>query len=196
MLEGYSYKLARYFIGKGKVDKKEEEIYAYGFEVLMSSVFSIICSLIIGVVLKKGVEAAIFLFVYCSIRKEAGGYHADTNIKCTLTFLSVFTFIMIVYEKVSRNTSDLVLITLILLSDLCIVLFAPVGTIENPIPIHREKKMKKKAILLASIYSIIFTYIMFFKEIYMDYAIIGTIAIIWLSILLISGKFKNYLARR
>ena len=163
-----------------------QEIYAYGFEILINSLVSIILVLIIGLLKHDILNALIYLVVYCSIRICAGGYHANNNFTCILIFVLAYMFSFICVQMFNEPIVAFVIICMVV----CIVaLLAPVDTPENPILTCERKVLKKKATIRTVLVSIlIFSNIIFELnlEISGSYA-----ALTYLGIVLLAGEFKN-----
>lgn len=60
-------------------EKDNEDIYAYGLEIIINSLISIISVLAIGILQHNFWYTVIYLTTYCSIRLYAGGYHEYSN---------------------------------------------------------------------------------------------------------------------
>lgn len=70
--------------------ESENMIIRYGAELLIDNGLKIIFLLILGFALGQGVESAVFLFVFCCLRSQAGGFHARTGWGCSLCMLIVW----------------------------------------------------------------------------------------------------------
>lgn len=70
--------------------KEENMVTQYGAELLVENCFKICLLLVLGSVLHKGYETMIFLSVFCSLRTQAGGYHAKTGWGCMLCMVAVW----------------------------------------------------------------------------------------------------------
>lgn len=163
-----------------------QEIYAYGFEIVINSLISIILVLIIGLLKHDVLNALIYLVVYCSIRICAGGYHANNNFTCILIFVLAYMFSFVC---VQIFTEPIVAFTIICMV-FCVVCFlAPVDTPENPILPCERKVLKKKAIIRTVLVSILILSNIVFE---LKLKISGSYAALsYIGIVLLAGELKN-----
>jgi accessory gene regulator B len=63
-------------------DPEENQVIQYGMELFLDNVIKIIVILFIGIILGKGFESVVVLLTFCSLRLQAGGIHAKTNLGC------------------------------------------------------------------------------------------------------------------
>ncbi len=71
-------------------DPEENKVIQYGMELFLDNIIKIIIILFIGVVLGKGFESVVILFTFCSLRLQAGGIHAKTNLGCGFSALLIW----------------------------------------------------------------------------------------------------------
>lgn len=192
MIHRYTKKLAGIYADRGIIQKEDEEIYSYGLEILMSTVFTIAVLLIAGLFLHKGAETLILLLVYCPIRTFAGGYHTDSNLKCITAFILLYFLIISIYTGLTSTEmpKGYMILALVYICNVIILMLAPVESTENPLPYKRKKGMKRKAFYLTLIYTAIITYIELSGRTYTNFALLGSIAIIWVTTLVVIGKIK------
>ena len=71
----------------------EQELYKYGFFVLLSQILYLIIAIILGSIFKSVFESVIFYIAFQFIRRYAGGFHAKTETRCEiLSILSIKGF--------------------------------------------------------------------------------------------------------
>lgn len=75
-----------------------QEILIYGYELMMSNLFSISTMLLIGVMLNRVLLAVIFFLAFSAIRIYCGGYHASTYGRCFLQ--TILTYIAVTESSV------------------------------------------------------------------------------------------------
>ena len=78
----------------GAIESDEIELVSYGLEHLILNVFSIFLVWFIGFIFDKPLDALIMWLAIFPLRKNAGGFHAETRIKC---FLISFGIIYLVF---------------------------------------------------------------------------------------------------
>lgn len=117
---------------------EDREIYEYGLQIILNTLFSISIVLLLGFLMNEMQGTIVFLICYCSLRLFAGGLHADTNNKCMTIFICGYLVFAIIIKniEVTLNFSS---IAVLLGSIICIVLWAPVDVPNNPIPISKKE---------------------------------------------------------
>ena len=95
MLTIIANKLTKHLINSGVVSSELYEVYMYGFEVLLSSLFSTLLIIIIGIITEKFAETIFFLFVFISLRSFTGGFHANKYWICTILTFSIYIAVML-----------------------------------------------------------------------------------------------------
>ena len=140
-------KLANYLTNlciREGVIKEDYEIYYYGFVKQLGFIFNAILIMIIGYWIGAFGESFIFLLVFGNIREYSGGYHANTEIPCTI--FSVLTFVLC---KGLSNVLGNSIIYLSIISLVLICAMAPVTNPNKPNTALTLKNAKQKTILLS-----------------------------------------------
>ena len=78
-------KLTEHLILKEYIPSEDREIYEYGFDILIYTVWSTLALLLIGLALKQFWNSAIIISGFYTFQSFGGGYHADSHLKCFLT---------------------------------------------------------------------------------------------------------------
>ncbi len=86
-----------------KINPRSDEeniVIQYGFELILDNIVKLMFLQLVGFLLGKGWETFIIILSFCTLRLQAGGVHARTNIGCSLSmvlvwFLSLFGSIFI-----------------------------------------------------------------------------------------------------
>ncbi|MBQ8802784.1 MAG: accessory gene regulator B family protein [Tyzzerella sp.] len=94
MLNKISRKMTSGLIKYVKDVRYDEEVYVYGFELVISTVLCWIAIIINAFLLSDVMSGIVFIIVFSSLRIFAGGYHADSYIKCFLMSNAFFVFLM------------------------------------------------------------------------------------------------------
>lgn len=130
-------KISEYFTKKllvnGAISKEEQELYIYGFFMLLSQLMYFILAFIFGLIFNCIIESIIFYIGFQFIRRYAGGYHAATETRCEI--LSTFSILVcIVVIKLSKIYDiQTVLLIISALSAVCIFVICPLDTPEKPL---------------------------------------------------------------
>ena len=77
--------LTQSFISHGMIAEEEREIYEYGFDITIYTIWSTAALLLLGLLLRQFLPAVILVFGFYTFQTTGGGYHAKTHLRCFLT---------------------------------------------------------------------------------------------------------------
>lgn len=141
-MEKASKVLADYIIKKGMVEKKDREVYEYGFTIaLESSLFVLVC-MIASLYLHMTVEGVLFFVIFVPLRSYAGGLHLSKFYSCFALSCLTFWAIMLVAQNVHITMSVLFVIVAIL--EICVYLLYPVENINRMVNTGENRHFRKK----------------------------------------------------
>ncbi|HRF69854.1 MAG TPA: accessory gene regulator B family protein [Candidatus Pelethenecus sp.] len=183
-------KITNYYIKKGSIQKEEQEVYEYCFDVMLSTLLNLVAIIIISVATKLFIEGAVFCIVFMTLRGIGGGYHANTHFFCFMTIMIVFTIYVLLLKLVSTTILLYLTLSMIASGFLIICIFAPVDTETKPLTNEERKKNKIKTILLLFLYTLATSLLLIF-EITKYYAFNVAFPLFAVSILMIFGTIKN-----
>lgn len=168
MIRRFSEKILEYLIKSNVIENTDidKEYYQYGIEITISSLLNVILIVIIGILTHSFFESVIFLVCFILIRQFTGGFHADTYIKCNLTFCVSFITILILYYATAQYISTYITI---LITFVCVSVFlvmCPIEHINKPIPNNKKVIHKIVAALLGVVYGAIGTILTAFSNRY------------------------------
>ena len=155
MLGYLSNHLVDFLLHKGTVREEDREIYVYGYQIIISSMFGIILVLILGVLLKCLPESLTFLVVFIITRQYCGGYHARTFLKCCLLFVFAYLAILLLMELIMNRIVIYQIICLLLIYIITIFKYAPVENENKRLSGKTKALNRKKSIALSLFWSLI-----------------------------------------
>ena len=137
---------AYFFVEKQVVKKEDEEVYAYGMELLYSSILNIALAAIIAIITNTVYPTAAFLTAFIVIRQYIGGYHAKTHLGC-MSILAVVLFCFAVLSRyIPTECEILISMPAIGLSMFLILKFAPVEHPNKPLTDKEKSRLRKSGI--------------------------------------------------
>ena len=167
----------------------EQELYQYGFFILLSQILYFTIAITIGAIIGIVFESIVFYTAFQFIRRYAGGYHAVTETRCEiLSTLSIIASIGIIkLSKIYDFKTILLFITLI--SMVLIFCFCPLDTPEKPLSEKEIKYFRKISWIILLVISsiIIVSYFLKFNILFTPCCV----SLILESILLVAGKIKR-----
>lgn len=91
MIQALALKLTNHFFDEK--DKYPTEVYAYGIELLISTVITTFLITLTGILTNSFFECVLFQGAFSLIRVYTGGYHCMTYIKCIS--ISVLSYVLV-----------------------------------------------------------------------------------------------------
>ena len=146
MLNKISYKLSSIVANNTGVDEETREVYQYAFELILTTIIGFAAILAIAM-LSIGIEyGIIFLIFFSSLRTVAGGYHADSYLKCFCVSCVMFVGVVIAYRILLSLDIRAGWLTIIaVVSGIYIILRAPVLHRNQPLNERKIQKNKQMA---------------------------------------------------
>lgn len=144
LYEKAAKKITEFFINKSVIKDTDREIYQYGYELILSQSVYIIIMIAISVIFHALVESLLFFIGFYIYRKIAGGYHANTYLKCHILFaMNQLLFLLVLYTYPASYRY--VFIVAICIIALIITFF--VAPIDHPNKPFDNKEFKKYKML-------------------------------------------------
>lgn len=140
---------ACFFVEKQLVKKEDEEVYAYGMELLYSSILNIALAAIIAIITNTVYPTAAFLTAFIVIRQYIGGYHAKTHLGCMSIFAVVLCCFAVLSRYIPTECEILISMPAIGLSMFLILKFAPVEHPNKPLTDKEKSRLRKSGIISA-----------------------------------------------
>ena len=147
MYKAISNNITELFIKHNLISDDKKEIYAYGFEIIISTIFYALIFIFSSLLTSTFWESIILFFGFHFIRKFCGGFHANTYLKChfmtALTHFIAIGFILFFPSKLQVVFSTVNLYT----CGLLIIFFAPVDHKNKRFIKNEYRSFRKKSIL-------------------------------------------------
>lgn len=119
----------------------EVEIVKYGLENIGFNILGLAVTLFIGIYFGFFVESFILWLLIFPLRKNSGGYHANTKIGCLLVSSGMLFLFFVLFVRIDWKISTYFLISLITFG--IIFWLAPVGN-QNKVLDTKEEQVYKK----------------------------------------------------
>ncbi|MDF9825609.1 accessory gene regulator B [Breznakia sp. PF5-3] len=149
-----------------EVMEHEKEIYQHGLELWLSYVSGLIVQIIFCIFSGFWIETILFILFLETLRKYAGGYHANTYLGCNIIYLlSYFIYYaLMVYVEILPSIS----VIGYLLSALIVLRLSPVTHIHNPLTKEEQNKYRQISYLIVFMDSVLFFVFYFLLPYYMN----------------------------
>ena len=89
MLNKMATYLARKLLRHQIIQEEALDVYVYGFELLLSFLFTTLLIVTLGLAFQRFLETTVFLGVFIFLRSYSGGYHASKYYACTLVTINI-----------------------------------------------------------------------------------------------------------
>ena len=156
MSEKISGIITDFLLRKNVIKEEEKEIYYYGYETLIYSIWQMLLLLVLGMIMNRIVSTVIFLMVFVSMRKYTGGYHAETRMGCTFMTVVCYVTVLVMTGWVSTTKKGYIILGFFAL--FCVFIFVryvPVVHPEKPLNKMQRRESRKKCGLLGTFYLVI-----------------------------------------
>lgn len=147
MLERLAKGAARFFVMQEIVKSEHEEIYAYGMEILLSTVINGVMVLIIAAITKTLLPSLIFFAAFIIMRRTAGGYHANTHGGCMAILASVHFLFILLIHICPINVIPVFSVISVVYSCSLVYIFSPVEHPNKPLTDINKGKLRTQSIV-------------------------------------------------
>lgn len=153
MIDRLSKWVTAFLIRERSISVENAEIYQYGVEITLSSIFNIVLIMLVSIFAKSIPSGMIFLILFITLRQFSGGYHAITYFRCNTIFLLTYVFVLLMsrYVVISFWANCI----FVLLGIMGLLLFAPVPNVHKPLTRDACKRHKRNAIVIYVLFSLI-----------------------------------------
>lgn len=146
MLNKMATKISSKMLQLGIFSDEMYDIYVYGFELVLSFLFSVAVMLFVGIVTNRIINTILFLLVFITLRSFTGGYHANTYGVCFMVTISVFLVTLLLAEYI--NISWWYYLFLLSVGLPIIYIFAPIEHHNKPLETNDKARCKMISTIL------------------------------------------------
>lgn len=190
MIQKLSSVCAKNIISLGKVHNINEAVLRYGCELILTSIIGLLIMVGLSVLIGHPLAWVFFVMGFAPLRTTAGGYHADSHIRCyTVTSVMFLMGVLTAYEICWNHFTYL---AVSLFSALMVGFLAPVEAINKPLSAKRYRLNRNRSLILTFINCVI-AVVFAMLELVSEEANMYYAGIFFASTSLIMGKIKNSL---
>ncbi|MBQ3544413.1 MAG: accessory gene regulator B family protein [Lachnospiraceae bacterium] len=140
---------------QGIIQEEDIDTCRYGLDIFISSALEIASILIIAAFVGNFFQAVLLFTAFIPLRIYAGGYHADTRVKCYLISVGVYAFLTLFTSVISPKVYATVSIILTLTALVTVLTSSPVIHKNKSVCEIERKYYRKLSISICLIESII-----------------------------------------
>lgn len=150
MLFQISQKIVCIWRREGIIAKGSEEVYLYGVQLLLSTTINIFCIMLISCCTKRPFAWIPFLCGFIPLRITAGGFHAKTPLKCTLSFCGSFLIIAIVIQFIQHYGLIISSLFNSIVTLIIITFLSPIPASNKPLLDDEKRRNRLLSLIIAS----------------------------------------------
>lgn len=189
MISNIASKVTKKLIDKSVIADTEQELYVYGFFILISQILYFTLTMIFGVLLDIVLESIIFYIAFQFIRRYAGGIHASSELKCEIATTTSIFLCLLCTKLCETNNIQMPILVLTSIATVFIFVFCPLDTPEKPLTKEECKYFRKISWVILLLIMLTICIGWYFKLEFLMYPC--CMSLILESILLVSGKIKR-----
>ena len=190
LIQKMSAACARNIISIGRLQDINESILRYGCELILTSFFGLPILITLSLLIGHPFAWLFFVIGFAPHRTAAGGYHADTHMRCYIVTSSMFIIGATTAYGVVWNRY--VYITVSLFSTLMVGSFAPLEAMNKPLSTKRFRTNRIRSLVIICLNCIIAVFFTMLNLV-SEEANMYFSGIFFASASLIMGKIKNSL---
>ena len=190
-MKGISGGIANTLWTQGIIQEEDIETCQYGLDVFISSALEIASILIISAFIGNFIEVALLFIAFIPLRVYAGGYHAETRLKCYLISLAVYGIFTAITNVLPKELYSIGNYSAAIFSLIMVLIAAPVIHKNKAVSDIERKYYREFSILICSVETAIILLLtaIFPKSPYIVSLAIGQVAVTFSMIVaIINGK--------
>ena len=152
MIKQLAQRASKHYSDRMVIDPNKQEIYSYGFELLISTTANFIVIFIISCVFGLFFEPLLFMVSFIPLRLSAGGYHAKHHWSCIVGFGSIFLLFMIFLSRINSDAWSYYSLIATFVSSVLIYYLAPVETPNKPLSYKHYVQQRNRSVTLSLIH--------------------------------------------
>jgi len=188
MLQLIAHTLTQQGIKKGAIQPEEESLYQYGYEISLSTLGGILAVLLLSAFTTSVFYGILFLIIFTPIRFFAGGYHANSYLKCFLTMIVLYSLVLFIFLSTPSAWYVWLVPGIATLSGIMIFGMAPIVSKSNPLSSKKIIRNKRISRLMIFFEWAIVAAVYFIRSETREFAYFASLALLSVAALMILAK--------
>lgn len=193
MISNIASKVVKKLIDHSVIDDTEQELYVYGFFILISQILYFTLTIMFGILLDIVLESVIFYVAFQFIRRYAGGIHASSELKCEIVTTTSIFLCLLCIKLCEINNIQMPILVLTIIAAVSIFILCPLDTPEKPLTKEEYKYFRKISWVTLLLIMLAICIGWHFKLEFIMYPC--CMSLILESILLVLGKIKRLIKK-
>ncbi len=182
-------------VQSGVIASDREMQCKYGLELMLSSLGEILFVIILSAFCGNFVQTLVFFAGFIPLRVYAGGYHADTRLRCFLILLVIYAIFTVLLHILPTQIYQYIIYGAAVLSVIIVCAMAPLAHSRKNMNEKEIKTFRKIAIAICLIEAILVVSgsVIFKNNIYILSFVFGQIAV---TFSMVAADIKNKIKER
>ena len=133
------------------ISDEEVPLLKYGIEVFILSVAEVLSIIIVSVFAGNFAETLLYFVAFIPLRIFAGGYHADTRLRCYFVLMGVYIVFSAMIKYVPLTDYAMILAACPIYSGAMVLLFSPLKSHTKNRSESEKKRYRKVSIIIFAI---------------------------------------------
>lgn len=193
MISKLASKVVKRLVYRSVITDTEQELYVYGFFILISQILYFTLTTLFGILLDIVLESVIFYVAFQFIRRYAGGIHASSELKCEIATTTSIFLCLLCIKLCEINNIQMPILVLTIIAAVSIFVLCPLDTPEKPLTKEEYRYFRKISWLILLLIVLTISIGWHFKLEFIMYPC--CMSLILESILLVLGKIKRLIKK-
>lgn len=147
--------IAALLTANGIIQEDDTDKCRYGLEIFISSLLELTSILFISIFMNNFLETLLFFAAFIPLRVYAGGYHADTQIKCYMVSLGVYGLFTMLMRIMPTSWYTIIIYISIAMSLIIVLMLAPVRHTNKTLTPQETKIYREISVVICTVEAII-----------------------------------------
>lgn len=193
MIGKLASKVVKKLIDNSAIADTEQELYVYGFFILISQILYFSLAMIFGLLLDIVLESVIFYVAFQFVRRYAGGIHASSELKCEIATTTSIFLCLLCTKLCETNNIQMPILIPTMIAAISISILCPLDTPEKPLTKEEYEYFRKISWVILLLIMLTICIGWYFKLEFLMYPC--CMSLILESILLVLGKIKRLIKK-
>lgn len=146
MIGKFAERIAAWLIRREAIEASDRELYVYAAYSLLVTIFPIMLSMLMGMIMGKLLDSLRIVFPFMVIRKYSGGYHAKHPWTCFLCSCMLLFICILTASNIKCSVPFAVITACAAIS---LVMFSPIDSEDRRLEQTEKKRYRTIAALLS-----------------------------------------------
>lgn len=146
MIGKFADRLAVVLVRHNVIDRDDTALYAYGIHILLTNLLFLAVTCCAGAAMRVFWQSLLFYGVFRLLRRYAGGYHAATELRCTLLSTGAIVLCLGGVRLLGEASAHPLWLLFAAGASLCIACLAPLDTPAKPLEKTERRCFRRRAL--------------------------------------------------